>query len=347
MNKFVTAATLAIVAVCAKPERVQAQTACELYRVVKGDSLRGIALTAYGVQDFMPIFKANAAAIGHDPNLIAVGTVLHLPCKDAKQPDEPELVTVSTPAGPETFELITANGYLPYADETLPGGGIITMLIDRAFDRADEYVPHRLTVINDRAAHLEALLPTHVFDASFPWTAPDCETLTNPTRAESYTCENYIYSAPFYEIVEGFFARTGSGYEDELYSSGLAGAVICRPEGYATGHLIDMDLFASETKLVQPVTIRDCFEHLMTGEVDLVSFDTRSGAQILERLGLTDSVSGNPNVVSIVPLQVAAHRDNPSSEILIAALNEGLREMQQSGEWQNLIRDALTEQIEK
>ena len=247
---------------------------------------------------------------------------------------------------PKIFSFVTANGYLPYTDESLAGQGMFTALVERAMLRADPQQVYTVTFINDRASHLEALLPSLAFDASFPWTRPGCETQKDLSAVEFYSCHNYVYSDTFYEIVDGFFARTGSAYDGAIYYSDLAGATICRPEGYSTSHLAEINLLPPVVKLSQPVRVTDCFEFLMDGSVDLIALDTRAGAKAITALSLEGQVSENPVLSSISPLQVAVHTENPNAEGLIEILNTGLREMQHSGEWRDMISKSLQSEVQ-
>ena len=260
------------------------------------------------------------------------------------------LLAFATPVSAQSnqeFKLVTGNDYIPYTDESLPGQVIFTTLVERAMLRADTEQEYTVTFVNDWAAHLEALLPSMAFDASFPWTRPLCETPANLTRTEVYNCENYHYSDPFYEIVEGFFAQAGGGYDESTSFADLEGANICRPEGYPTTHLAELYLMPPVTTLTQPGRISDCFDLLMMGKVDLVALDTRTGTHALGALGISEVVVENPNLNDIVPLQIAVHRSNPDAEKLIETLNRGLVEMHRSGEWRDVISEGLQGEIQE
>ena len=58
--------------------RAEAQTACDFYRIERGESLREIAERAYGDDNFRRIYQANRSQIGRNPNIVVVGTVLAL-----------------------------------------------------------------------------------------------------------------------------------------------------------------------------------------------------------------------------------------------------------------------------
>jgi polar amino acid transport system substrate-binding protein len=345
MLRLAAATALLIAALFAAPERADAQEACDYYRVQRGDSLREIAERVYGDKNYRRIWNANRSEIGRDPNVISVGTVLRLPCRKGQKP-RTEATANTTAPGTAEVALVTANGYLPYTDESLAHRGLFTHLVTNALVRAAPERRFEIVFVNDWAAHLDTLLPRQAFDASFPWTRPNCETQGALTDAELYACRTYLYSDPFYEIVDGFFARTGSGYEDVADFAALKGAAICRPEGYPTGHLEEAGLMTGEVTLLQPLGASRCFELLMSGKADLVALDTRTGERATRDLGLLNQVSENRYLFAIQELRVVLHKDNPKSAALLADLNRGLRIMLESGEWTAIVSDGLKEQAD-
>lgn len=336
--KFAKLALFAIASsIWLAPFGVFAQQACEAYRVKEGDTLRAIAKAAYGYDNYKAVWSENLREIGRNPNVISVGSVLRLPCLPNLQPKETAVqVDVGRP-----ISFVTANGYLPYTDESLANQGLITHLITIAMERGAPSRPIEIIFIDDRPAQLEELLPRKAFDASFPWTRPPCDGERTLTPSEVHACQYLVYSNPFYEIVEGFFSRTGNGLETIIEFDGLKGATLCRPEGYSTAHLEENDLMPPGIELVQPKSVRACFDMLMTNEVDLVSLDTRAGEHVIMELNLSTQVSENPHLFSIQPIQVALHRDNPKAEALIEDLNRGLAVMLDSGEWAAIVREGL------
>ena len=340
--QFIAAAIVIILStLLALPKAAEAQQACEFYRVKRGDDLLKISMRAYGYNNFRAIYRANRASIGRNPNRISIGLVLKMPCEDGTLPGDTKPVPDTT-----AFTFVTANGYLPYTDESLDGAGLFTHLVTNAMMRAAPEKRFEIVFVNDWSAHLETLLPRQAFDASFPWTEPGCETQGELTSVELYACQNYVYSDPFYEIVEGFFARGGSGYEKVASFGDLSGTTICRPEGYPTGHLEEENLMPPEITLIQPPTAHRCFEQLMAGKVDLVSLDTRAGDHVMADLGLEFQVVENPHLFSIQPLRVVLHKDNPRSADMIADLNTGLQIMLQTGEWNSIVTESLKEQAD-
>lgn len=353
----------------------QAQEACSTYTVVAGDNLRYIARAAYGDADlYRLIYDANVDKIGEKADLIEIGVSLTLPCDPKAEPaaattetaaaepasasaePAPETVTpvaaTPDPAAPEPqpaapaekpIGMVTGNGYAPFADETLPGGGMMTQLVEMAVFRADPKIAYNVSFINDWQAHIDALLPSGAYDLSFPWIRPDCEGgMLSP--GDQARCNDFAFSAPFYEIVDGFFAKRDSGLVDAVSTTEFAGKRICRPEGYTTGVLDAAGLSAPTITLVRAEDAEDCFKALAADEVDLVSVDAEVGDAMVSKLGLISSVATNPHLSTIVSLHVIAHKSNPRAVAMLGQLDAGLIEMYQSGEWYDIVSTALMAQ---
>ena len=356
-----------------------AQEACSTYTVATGDNLRYIARAAYGDADlYRAIYEANVATIGAKADLIEIGTTLIIPCdpmnptaalptETAAAPAEapaaevaaatpeaapaaetvtpvataPEAVPEATAPKPVAF--VTGNGYAPFADETLPGGGMMTQLVEMAVFRADPAIPYTLTFINDWQAHIDALLPSGAYDLSFPWIRPDCEAPETLSPGDQMRCTDFVFSGPFYEIVDGFFATRASGLGAVTSYADFTGKRICRPEGYTTGVLDAAGLTGSTVTLIRPTEATDCFKALAAGEVDLVSIDAEVGDAALSQLGLTAQVEQNPHLATLLSLHVIALKSNPRAVDMIGQLDTGLIEMYESGEWYEIVSTALAQ----
>jgi ABC-type amino acid transport substrate-binding protein len=339
-----------------------AQEACSTYKVKAGDNLRYIARAAYGDADeFRVIYEANVATIGEKADLIEIGTELVIPCATAateagSAPAEPAATETVTPVAatvdaapaaepdaPKPITFVTGNGYAPFADEMLPGGGMMTQLVEMSVFRADPAIPYTMTFVNDWQAHIDALLPSGAYDLSFPWVRPDCETAEMLSPGDQVRCTEFVFSGPYYEIVDGFFALRDSGLGSVTKYAEFEGKRICRPEGYTTGVLDAVGLTAPAITLVRPVEATDCFQALAAGEVDLVSIDAEVGDAAASKLGLTARVEQNPHLTTLLSLHVIAHRSNQRAVDMVGQLDAGLIEMYQSGEWYEIVSSALAQ----
>lgn len=352
-----------------------AQEACSTYKVKAGDNLRYIARDAYGDADmYRVIYEANVDVIGAKADLIEVGTVLTIPCDPnapaataaAAETPTPAVEPASDPAAQPAAEtvtpvaaaadpapeaapdeapvsFVTGNGYAPFADEMLPGGGMMTQLVEMAVFRADPGIAYDLTFINDWEAHIDALLPSGAYDLSFPWVRPNCESPETLSPGDQTRCSDFVFSGPFYEIVDGFFALRDSGLGSVTKYADFEGKRICRPEGFTTGVLDAAGLSVPAITLIRPVEATDCFQALAAGEVDLVAIDAEVGDAALAKLGLTARVEQNPHLTTLLSLHVIAHKSNPRAVAMIGQLDAGLIEMYQSGEWYEIVSSALAQ----
>ncbi|MFM7445515.1 MAG: substrate-binding periplasmic protein, partial [Tabrizicola sp.] len=172
------------------------------------------------------------------------------------------------------------------------------------------------------------------------WVRPNCEGgMLSP--GDQARCDDFAFWAPFYEIVDGFFAIRDSGLLDVTSAAGFEGKRICRPEGYTTGVLDAAGLTAPTITLVRSEDVEDCFRALSAGEVDLVSVDAEVGDATVAKLGLIATVGANPHLSTIVSLHVIAHKSNPRGVAMLGQLDAGLIEMYQSGEWYEIVSTAL------
>lgn len=346
-----------------------AQEICGTHKVVAGDNLRFIARAVYGDPDlYRLIYEANVDQIGTKADHIEIGMSLRLPCPEGQstttdapaaeatvQPAaaEPEpapvepAMAVATPAtdsasAPQlTLRIVTGNNFAPYVDETLPGGGMFTQLVEMAVFRADPSIPYSLTFINDWQAHIDALLPSLAYDLSYPWIRPNCEAPETLNASDLSRCESLVFSAPFLEIVDGFFTRRDNDLIAATRYSDLVGKRICRPEGYTTGVLDANGLTADQIVLSRPERAADCFEALAAGTVDVVSIDAEVGDSVIARLGLVKQVEQNPHLATLTSLHVIAHKSNQRAVDMLARLDEGIIEMYESGEWYEIVSTAL------
>jgi polar amino acid transport system substrate-binding protein len=293
---------------------------------------------------------AGGVAAVVDPATVATEVVPELPIEGAGEGTEEAVVELAAAAAPEAtapapvpVRMVTGNGYAPFADETLPGGGMVTQLVEMAIFRADPAIPYNMTFINDWQAHIDALLPSGAYDLSFPWIKPDCSGGTMLSPGDQARCDEFVFSAPFYEIVDGFFAVAGSDLISATSYSAFNGKRICRPEGFTAGVLEAAGLAEPTVQLMRPTEVTDCFEALAAGKVDLVSIDAEVGDSAIATLGLTGQFVQNPHLMALQSLHVIAHKSNPRAIEMIVQLDSGLVEMYESGEWYDIVSTALAQ----
>ncbi|MBA3910371.1 MAG: peptidoglycan-binding protein LysM [Rhodobacter sp.] len=303
----------------------------------------------------LPVVGVGKVEASVAETLVAEAPVAEAPVETAVVAETPaeEAPVVEAAAEPQAAEsasplfapvrLLTGNGYAPFADEMLPGGGMFTQIVEMAIFRADPAIPYNLTFISDWQAHIDALLPSQAYDLSFPWVRPNCEARETLSAADLARCDDFEFSAPYYEIVDGFFALAGSDLVSATSYSLFEGKRICRPEGYTTGVLDAVGLTQSKVELMRPLEAKDCFEALADGKVDLVSIDAEAGDSAIAALGMTGDFLQNPHLMTLQSLHVIAHKSNPRAVEILRLMDGGLVEMYESGEWYDIVSSALSQ----
>ncbi|TAG21256.1 MAG: hypothetical protein EAZ40_09085 [Rhodobacterales bacterium] len=336
----------------------------DMYRVIYGANVDVIGAKAdlieVGVSIAIPCDPRSEVAAAATPS-VGLATAVIDPASEpvAVVPDLPVVSTdtaevaaatpvaaTPTPTAEEPpmvfpYRFVTGNGYAPFADEMLPGGGMFTQLVEMAVFRADPGVPYNMTFVNDWQAHIDALLPSGAYDLSFPWVRPDCESTGMLSTSDAARCEAFVFSAPLYEIVDGFFAPVGSELLSVTSYTAFEGKRICRPESYTTGVLEEAGLTSDKIDLTRPISAVDCFEAMAAGKVDLVSIDAEVGDSAIAELGMTGDFAQNPHLMTFDSLHVIAHKSNARAVEMIGMLNEGVVEMYESGEWYDIVSSAL------
>lgn len=228
--------------------------------------------------------------------------------------------------------LLSGPDFAPFADPSLPEGGMIAELVTLALAQAAPDRPARLSFVNDWSRHL-ALLNSGEFDVGFPWYKPDCSRADRLSGSMKARCNGFIFSAPLFEVDMGFYVRAGDPLEAAAAPEDLYGKRLCRPAGYFTFDLEQDGLFEPNLTRVIPPGAADCFTWLARGEVDVVSLSTQMAAGEISRLGLDGRVASIPALASAQTLHVVAPENSAEGRADIELINKGLAELQMSGRW--------------
>ena len=337
-----------------------AQEACTNYTVADGDTMATIAIAAYGTSNYQPIFNANRNVITN-PNALEPGAVLALPCADGSLPNglsaqeiiEAEEQRAASVQRSNVYQppikLVTGNGWAPFADETLNGGGFITRLGTTALNRGGNARDYSVSFVDDWNSHLDTLLPLGAFDVSMAWVQPDCTNRSYEWSKETEVrCTQFDASVPVYDTVFGVYSLPESQYAGATSYEELQGATICRMTGWGLADLEANGLQEPTITLLQPITARECVDAVLTGSADVASFEVQLMADTMSEMGLTElDVIENPFVSSVQSLRFIAHRSYPFGKQYLAMLNKGLNEMRESGEWYAIVSDTLREHNDK
>jgi len=336
------------------PVQAQAQEACSLYTIVRGDTLSSIATAGAIDGGFQALYSANTDVLT-SPNVLEVDQVLRIPCADGSLPNTgapasaaPAVATTApiTDQLDRPLRIATATGYAPFTDEDAPGGGLITRMVNRAMELGNPDQEYQLMFINDWGAHLETLLPSGAVDMVFPWFKPDCDKVENLSPASAYRCTEFNQSAPFFEALVGFYTLNGSPYENVQTYPELFGARLCRPEAWFTFDLEGEQLMPPNVELKTTVDQSGCWQLLLDGEVDVVTLDALPAEEDYRELGLEGQIAKLEPLTSSVTMHVFVSKNNQLANDALPIINAGLEELRLSGEWFQIVREGIKDTVE-
>ncbi|MDJ0827188.1 MAG: transporter substrate-binding domain-containing protein [Rhodobacter sp.] len=331
-----------------------AETCGGTYTVRAGDSLSAIADTHYkNAGMWTAIHSANLDTIGPKPDRIAVGMTLSLACLDGLpvglaggvplsnvQPTAAKIVQIQpgNAAVRKRINLLTGDDFAPFTAKAAHNGGLLTEVVQSAMTEAAPDKGFAIHWVDDWASHLEPLLSNALLDLGFPWYQPDCA-----TTPENFRCQNFHFSDPMFELLILLFRDTARPFAFNL-DTDIEGKTLCRPSGYFT---FDLDqngrrwLLDDKITLKQPRTVKDCFDMVLAGEADAVALNEFTGRAAIKEHGLADRITVVPQPLSVAGLHVVVHKSHPEAEDMLAMINDGLRGIRASGNYQNIIEDHM------
>lgn len=331
----ILAAALASLLCLAAP--AAAQEACSRYELKPSDTLAGIAAAVGIAGGGEAIYEANRAVLP-TPDIFIPGTVILIPCADGSLPGGQGPSGDAAPASPlPPIRFLTGGRYAPFTDRDLPGGGMFTEMVRAAVELGDPRQEFRIDFVNDWGAHLTALLPSGAFDMGFPWYLPDCSRVANLSPGNAVRCTDYNHSEAFFEAAVGYYALADGPFAGVRTYPELLGARLCRPRGWFTFDLEANRLVEPNVTLLSPQTQTACWDALVRGDADVVTFDALPAEADLERLGLPDRVVKLEALTTNATLHVLTPKANPSGEAYLEIIDRGLAELRRSGRWEEIV----------
>ncbi|NBC32036.1 MAG: transporter substrate-binding domain-containing protein [Alphaproteobacteria bacterium] len=312
----------------------------EPYTVQPNETLTDLARRAYANPDqWSIIYYQNQEALPSGPSNIQAGTEITIPCLTPSM----EFVPIPPEATGE-IESLTASDYAPFTDETLSGGGLITEIVHAAFNANPMAPTHSVTWINDWSSHLDPLLMNRSFDMGFPWLKPDCGDASVLSEDGRFRCETFLFSDQVFEMLVMLFISEDNPIPFDR-DEDMEGRTLCRPAGYYT---FDLDqngrrwLVHDKITLVQPRSVRECFELLADGEVDGVTINEFTGRLEVHRMGLSDRITAHPRALSIQGLYALVPKTHPRATVILYHFNQGLRALRETDEYNQILQRHLS-----
>ena len=333
-----------------------AQESCETYTVKDGDTLGSISLSAYGTYDYQKIFNANRDVLKSNPNALLGGTQLVLPCPDGRLTADVALGTIikveeekqenavesDDGAYRPPVKILTSNGWAAFANKEVTGGGMFVRLATTALRRAGNKMDYEVSYVDDAGSHIDTLLPD-AFDVGVAWDIEDCSSADLLPDLARSLCLEYEFSDPIYEIVYGYATLNDNKYAGAKSYADFAGARMCRPEAWASSDLIRNGLVEPSVSWTRPGDFEKCYKLLLAGEVDVYAMDVEYIADNMKTLGGGDRVLINERLSEFIPQGFVVHKTNERGLTYLKAINAGLEEMRETGEWYDIVSSTLEE----
>ncbi|WP_247893878.1 substrate-binding periplasmic protein [Azospirillum endophyticum] len=233
---------------------------------------------------------------------------------------------VPAPAPYTGLDLVTGSDYAPYTGEDLPGGGLVTDLVRRAF------------AVSGRRYDLRFMPWKRGYDgvvagrflATFPY-------VRTPEREREV-----LFSDPVIEVRQFVYLsnRSAMGFHGRDDTGGLEdfhGRTICQPVGYALPSelqtLVEQRLLTRQT----PPDLGACVRMVATGRADVLVIDEYSGAAAVAGSGMAGDIRVSEKPFAAVTLHLVVGRAVPGAEATVATFNDGLKALKQQGIYRELL----------
>lgn len=230
-------------------------------------------------------------------------------------------LVLSTAALADELRLVTGDDYAPFTGKTLPGGGLMTQVVQAAL--AEEGMTAALDWQPWNRGYLKTLRGD--YDATYPYVPS--------VQREG----DFLYSAPLFAAEQHIFSRASDAIEVSDLPH-LAGRRLCYPLGWQPPGAIQALLDQGVLSRHSPQGLHECARLLLLQRDDLFIADRNLGESALRSTGaarqlfhVSSSVFGNSTLHFIVS------RSHPRATELIERFNRGLVSLRASGTYQGLL----------
>lgn len=225
------------------------------------------------------------------------------------------------------LKLATGTDYAPYTDPTLPGGGVITQLVEHVFaeagyDITQEYFPWKRSY--QRTLNLQN-------DATFPF-----------AKDEKREAE-FLFSRPINQINIRFYEYRATAVDIKTLDD-MKGMTYCQPLGYMTEpeliELIDL----GKLSRFEATDMLSCFKVLGLGRVDFVvanDYVAWKSAQAAYGADGFDFIKPAKEPLRTAYEHLIISRNHPNGAALIKSFNEAYDRLLADGTLQKIWMDAL------
>ncbi|MBP5856998.1 transporter substrate-binding domain-containing protein [Marivibrio halodurans] len=228
---------------------------------------------------------------------------------------------------PKTVTIVTGNNYFPYTDESLPGGGLATQIVQRVF--AD--------------LGFEAKFVFEAWEKGYADSREGRYIATFPYILSAERKKDFLFTSALFEVRPTIFWNVERNLRI-IEMGDLTGKTLCIPEGWALDGYIEPMVMSGQIDRIRAVSMRACFQKLHDGDVDIVSADRRVGEQLAEDVEARPWIKSRRFSTDSNSNHLMFTRRHPQAAAWVRAFDASLKKLQDSGELYALIKAYYTRQ---
>lgn len=219
------------------------------------------------------------------------------------------------------LRLVSGDDYAPFSGQGLPGGGLLTQVVQAAL--AESGMSAHIDWLPWNRGYLKTRLGD--YDATFPYV---------PTAERQ---ADFLYSAPLFVAEQRLFSRAENAIElaDLPRRTGWR---LCCPLGWQPPQALRTLIERGVVRRHAPQGLDECARLLLLGRDDLFIADARLGESALRASGASRAAfHRSQQVIGEETLHLIVPRQHPRAEALIEDFDRGLAALKARGEYHRLI----------
>lgn len=224
----------------------------------------------------------------------------------------------------EPIRLVTGDNLSPYTGRSLPLGGMLTEIVQRAFAASGK----ETTLAWTSWKRGYELTRVGEYDATFPYARL-------PEREKFY-----LFSALLYGGVRSVFARPEMNIDPARVDS-FRGLTYCAPTGFIIYPQINALYQEHAIRMERPPSLVACAKMLALGRVDFYIADALSGDEALRQAGVGAKVVRLAKPFDRAEFYLIVPKNRAGADMLIADFNAGLKRLKDGGEYERILKRHL------
>ncbi|WP_372868260.1 substrate-binding periplasmic protein [Pseudomonas sp.] len=225
----------------------------------------------------------------------------------------------------DPLRLVTGDGYAPFTGKALPGGGLLSQVVQAALSQGQVS-----SELDWRPWNRGLRMTLEVqYDATFPY-----------VRSQEME-QDYLFSDPLLVVRQHLFSRAGEVYEvDDLPA--LTGKRLCYPLGWQLPVAIQSMVESGLLTRHAPQGLNECARLLMLQRDDFFIANGPIGEAALNATGEPSShFRRSQSTFPERSLHLIVSRRHPGAEPMLLTFNQGLAQLRAGDQYRQILDDYL------